>query len=110
MERTFTFGKSLNELLTYSLVSLFLGDLINLIKKLSHPQLEFCQLVFGSNLCVVIRVFTNQNFQVNSLYKNTKIKYLVVTYKHNQIQTTERYASTSLSSGFHKTKWISVII
>lgn len=52
---------------TDPLVILLFVDLVHLLHQLSHSQLQFCQLVFGGYLGVVVGVFAHLDVQVNSL-------------------------------------------
>lgn len=65
---------------TYSLVVLLLLDLIDLLHQLAHSQLQLGQLVFRSDLCIVIRMLANLDVQMNSLWRGHKVQYIL--YKH----------------------------
>lgn len=58
----------------HPLVSLLLGNLLNLVQQLSDAQLELCQLLFGSHLCVVHCLLTNGHVQMNSLERKMRYK------------------------------------
>lgn len=51
----------------YSLIVLLLLDLINLLHQLAHPQLQLSQLVFRSNLCIIICMLAHLDVQMNTL-------------------------------------------
>lgn len=53
--------------ISYSLVVLLLGNLLNLVQKLSHPQLQLGQLFFLSNVGIVYGMFSNLDVQMNPL-------------------------------------------
>lgn len=52
---------------TYPLVVLLFLDLLHLLHQLSHSELQLTQLVFGSNFCIVVGMFSHLDVQVNSL-------------------------------------------
>lgn len=63
-------------LLAVPLVVLLLLDLFHLVQKLSDPQLQLGQFVFGCDLGVVVGVFTNLNVQVDSQFSPSKQRHL----------------------------------
>jgi len=44
---------------TDPLIRLLFADLINLVKQLANPKLQLRKFIFGSNLLIVISLFTN---------------------------------------------------
>ncbi len=60
----------LNAPLTFSYrrIRLLLGDLFNLVKQLSHPQLQLTELLLGCYLRVVDRMLSYQDVQVDPLH------------------------------------------
>lgn len=59
--------------LTDPLVVLLLLDLVHLLHQLSDSQLQLRQFVLGSDLSIVVGVFTHLDVQVNALQHITKI-------------------------------------
>lgn len=52
------------------LVVLLLLDLLHLVQQLTHTQLQLSQFVFGCNFRVVVGMFSNLNFQMDSLQRH----------------------------------------
>lgn len=71
-------------LLTIALVILFLGDLLNLVKELTHSQLQLIQFVFGSNLFF----FQNISSKINLFIILCMLSHLDVQM-HSQLGSTE---------------------
>lgn len=59
-------------LLSPPLVVLLLLDLLHLLHQLSDSQLQLTQLVFGSNFCIIVGMFTHLDIEVNSQHASSK--------------------------------------
>lgn len=59
---------------TNPLIILLLGDLVDLIDKLSHSQLQISQLVLGGDLFVVLSMFASLYLEMDSLQRNRSVK------------------------------------
>jgi hypothetical protein len=52
---------------TYPLIILFLSNLFNLVEELSYSKLEFVQLIFSSDLLVVVGMLSDLDVKVDTL-------------------------------------------